>query len=134
MTCIVGTVSTGRPRQAPSAGRQASASKLRAPGLRMQLSLRKVNMNFVSIVANVTRLYPFMSGRGTLANSAIMEKIIPHSAQEYWAPSPGGQVRVRLDDFVGRAVYFFGDLDAKITWAIKRLARPGDCVIDIGAN
>jgi len=75
-----------------------------------------------------------MSGRGTLANSAIMEKIIPHSAQEYWAPSPGGQVRVRLDDFVGRAVYFFGDLDAKITWAIKRLARPGDCVIDIGAN
>jgi len=35
---------------------------------------------------------------------------------------------------VGRAVVLFGDLDPKVTWVVDRLLRPGDNVLDIGAN
>jgi FkbM family methyltransferase len=39
-----------------------------------------------------------------------------------------------LSDHVGRAIFYCGELDRKITWVCSRLVRPGDCVIDIGAN
>jgi FkbM family methyltransferase len=58
----------------------------------------------------------------------------PPSEHFVWAKSPGGDLRVSLDDYVGRAVFFFGDLDPKITWIIERLVRPGDWVLDVGAN
>ena len=41
---------------------------------------------------------------------------------------------VPLNDHVGRALYFFGDLDPKVTWVIKRLLKPGDVALDVGAN
>jgi FkbM family methyltransferase len=87
-----------------------------------------------SAVASVGRMYPFWSGCGTLANHPVMDIVAPASAEILWARSPGGMVQVPLDDYVGRAVYYFGDLDPKITWIIKRLLRPGDQVLDIGAN
>jgi FkbM family methyltransferase len=39
-----------------------------------------------------------------------------------------------LDDFVGRSLYYFGDLDPKLTWICRALLRPGDTVLDVGAN
>jgi FkbM family methyltransferase len=39
-----------------------------------------------------------------------------------------------LSDHVGRAIFYCGELDRKITWVCSRLVRPGDCVFDIGAN
>ena len=30
--------------------------------------------------------------------------------------------------------FLFGDLDPKLTWIVKRLLKPGDCAIDVGAN
>lgn len=46
----------------------------------------------------------------------------------------GSTILVRLDDFVGRTIYYFGDLDPKITWVCNSLLRPGDTVLDVGAN
>jgi FkbM family methyltransferase len=46
----------------------------------------------------------------------------------------GGKVHADLEDYVGRAAYFVGDLDRKITWICRKLVRPGDTVLDIGAN
>lgn len=46
----------------------------------------------------------------------------------------GSTILVRLDDFVGRTIYYFGDLDAKLTWICKKLLGPGDTVLDVGAN
>jgi FkbM family methyltransferase len=39
-----------------------------------------------------------------------------------------------LHDYVGRAAYYFGDLDPKITSVCRRLVNPGSIVCDIGAN
>jgi FkbM family methyltransferase len=41
---------------------------------------------------------------------------------------------VPLDDFVGRCIYFTGDYDRKISALCGRIVKPGDTVLDIGAN
>jgi FkbM family methyltransferase len=89
-----------------------------------------------SIVAAVTRRYPFVSGCGYLANSHAVEFLAGPSHEETcWARiRSGAEVQVQLDDHVGRAVYFVGDLDPKLSWICSRLLRPGDTAIDIGAN
>jgi FkbM family methyltransferase len=52
-----------------------------------------------------------------------------------WAKVYGGyQVAAPLDDYVGRAAFFAGELDRKITWICRRIVRPGDYVLDVGAN
>jgi len=84
-----------------------------------------------SLVSFITRKYPFYSGCGTIANSHLMDMIAPPS-RFGWARSIGGEVLVPLDDLVGRALYFFGDLDPKVTWVIRRLLEPGDIALDIG--
>ena len=87
-----------------------------------------------SVVSFITRKYPFFSGCGTIANSHLMDVIAPPLPDLVWARSVGGEVLVPLDDLVGRALYFFGDLDPKVTWVIRRLLDPGDIALDIGAN
>ena len=75
-----------------------------------------------------------LSGCGTLANHSVAHRLVPKELKKRWACSPGGYVRVSLGDFVGRSVFLFGDLDPKLTWIVKRLLKPGDCAIDVGAN
>ncbi|MFF3504286.1 FkbM family methyltransferase [Streptomyces sp. NPDC003247] len=88
-----------------------------------------------SLVASVTRRYPFYSGCGTLANRDWVQRLAGTSAEVAWGKVPGGyRVRAPLDDYLGRAVFYVGENDAKITWACSRLVRPGDTVLDIGAN
>jgi hypothetical protein len=78
-----------------------------------------------SIVSSITRMYPFYSGRGMLANSYWFKLLAPPSAGLVWTQSVAGKVQVPLDDYVGRALYFFRDLDPKVTWAIRRILKPG---------
>jgi FkbM family methyltransferase len=87
-----------------------------------------------AILAALTRAYPFLSGCGTLANHRLMRILAPPQPDLVWAKSVGGDIQVFLDDFVGRAIFFFGDLDPKITWILRRLLKPGDTVLDVGAN
>jgi len=89
--------------------------------------------NLYSLIASITRLYPFYSGNAKLANNAIVRRIAGSHAKT-WAKTPGGEVQIFLDEYVGRTVYFTGDLDRKISWVCSRIVRPGDTVIDIGAN
>lgn len=83
---------------------------------------------------SLTRLYPFYSGCGTLANHRFAKKLIGEKKETVWARVAGGEILARLDDYVGRTAYYFGDLDPKVTWICSRLIRPGDTVMDIGAN
>lgn len=85
-------------------------------------------------VASLTRLYPFYSGCGTFANHSFIEKLAGISTERVWSQVPGGEVLAPLDDYVGRAAFYVGDLDRKITWICDRIVRPGDTVLDIGAN
>lgn len=87
-----------------------------------------------SLVASLTRLYPFYSGCGTFANKQFIHNIAGYSDDLAWSSVPGGKVLAPLDDYVGRAAYYVGDLDRKITWICSKIVRPGDTVLDIGAN
>ncbi|WP_457767685.1 FkbM family methyltransferase [Cyanobium sp. ULC084] len=87
-----------------------------------------------SLVAKITRLYPLYSGCGTLANIPFIQKLAGTSNELVWSYVPGGEVLAPLNDYVGRAAFYVGDLDRKITWICAQIVRPGDVVLDIGAN
>jgi FkbM family methyltransferase len=87
-----------------------------------------------TLVSAVTRLYPFYSGCGNLANHRLIDALAGTSSEVTWAAVPGGEVLAPLDDYVGRAAFYAGDLDRKLSWICRKLIRPGDTVLDIGAN
>jgi FkbM family methyltransferase len=87
-----------------------------------------------SLLAELTRLYPFYSGCGTFANKSFIEKLAGASTERVWSRVPGGEVLASLNDYVGRAAFYVGELDPKITWICAQIVRPGDTVLDIGAN
>ena len=79
--------------------------------------------------------YPLMSGAGLIANSTPLRYLSEAEHPEVVARlRGGGLIHARLDDFVGRSVAYFGDLDPKLRWVCKQVLRPGDVVIDVGAN
>jgi FkbM family methyltransferase len=86
------------------------------------------------VVSSVVRTYPFYSGCGKVANHPWVAALAGASKEEAWARVPGGQVLAPLDDLMGRAAYYAGEHDRKITWICKKLIRRGDTVLDIGAN
>lgn len=87
------------------------------------------------IASKLVRLYPFYTGSGTIANSLPVRIISGSSVNVEWGKVAGGyEVAAPLDDFVGRAIYFAGELDPKVTWVCKKIVRAGDTVVDIGAN
>lgn len=85
-------------------------------------------------VSLLTRRYPLYSGNGTLANQSFLQRLAGVSNENAWAGTPGGKLLAPLDDFVGRAAFYAGDLDPKITWVCRRLVGAGDTVLDVGAN
>lgn len=87
-----------------------------------------------AFMAALSRCYPLYSGCGTLPNSATFRRFTGESSDMVWCRVPGGEVLGSLDDYVGRAVFYVGDLDRKVTWICKRIVQPGDVVLDIGAN
>lgn len=46
----------------------------------------------------------------------------------------GSIALVDPNDDLGRTLYYLGDWDPKITWVCRRLLRPGDIFLDIGAH
>lgn len=79
------------------------------------------------------RRYPFYSGCGTIAQNALLRHLAGEG--EAWVRLRNGcRICVPLSDFDGRAIYYFGDVDPKVTWLCKSLLRPGDVAVDIGAN
>jgi FkbM family methyltransferase len=87
-----------------------------------------------SLLAKLLRRYPLYSGAGTLANSKLVTALAGTSNESVWCPTSGGDVLAPLHDYVGRAAYYCGDLDPKISWLCKKLVNAGDIVCDIGAN
>lgn len=87
-----------------------------------------------NLISRITRLYPFYSGCGTLANSQLLSKIAGESNEIVWTNVSGGEVLAPLNDYVGKASYYIGELDRKISWICSKLVREGDTVFDIGAN
>lgn len=88
-----------------------------------------------SVLAAFTRRYPLYSGCGTFANHPAIRSLAgPVVDRRVWARVSGGEIQVDLNEYIGRAAYYVGDLDRKITWICERIVSPGDVTIDIGAN
>ena len=86
-------------------------------------------------VAGLTRLFPLASGAGSLGNHRLLRRLSGDPSGIAVARLSGGErLHVRLDDYVGRAAFFAGDLDPKVTWLCRRVLRAGDLAIDAGAN
>jgi FkbM family methyltransferase len=86
------------------------------------------------MASKIERCYPFYSGCGSLANSPLTRFFSGSKSVSAWSAVTGGEVLASLDDYVGRAAFFVGDLDRKITWICKQIVREGDTCLDIGAN
>src|SRR5439155_22518055 len=86
------------------------------------------------LARHVCQCYPFFSGCGTLANRPFLRRLTPAGAVVTTTLRDGSRIRVRPGDYIGRALYFFGDFDPKLRWVFDRLLRPGDVVFDVGAN
>lgn len=83
----------------------------------------------------VTTRYPLSTGCGRLADSGLLRWASTKADTVEWARLRTGQVvLVPPSDYVGRAIYYFGDLDPHVSWVFRALLRPGDTVLDIGAN
>jgi FkbM family methyltransferase len=86
------------------------------------------------VVSSLVHTYPFYSGCGKVGNHPWVIALAGSSREEAWARVPGGQVLAPLDDLMGRAAYYAGEHDRKITWICRKLIRRDDTVLDIGAN
>ncbi len=93
-----------------------------------------LRMTMARTVAGIARMYPFYSGCGTLANSAVLRAFAHSASPVLTKVRGGGEMLVNLEDYVGRSVFYFGDIDRKVSWVCRRVLCPGDAFADVGAN
>jgi FkbM family methyltransferase len=88
-----------------------------------------------SLLRALCRANPLVSGYGAIGKLAPMI----WAAQSLEVPTRtrlrGGSIAlVDPSDALGRTVYYCGDWDPKVNWVCRRLLRPGDTFLDIGAH
>jgi FkbM family methyltransferase len=87
-----------------------------------------------TLLRSVCHRFPLLTGRGTLLQQPPLNWM-RFPEQRLAVPLPDGRPLVVFpNDFVGKSVYFFGDLDPKIARTLNLLLEPGDTFVDIGAN
>ncbi len=83
----------------------------------------------------ITRLYPFFKGRGRLALSSFGRTRTRQSDAVVASKLKSGEViYINPNDYIGRMVYFFGDLDPSVTQLVQAILKDGNVLIDVGAN
>jgi FkbM family methyltransferase len=87
-----------------------------------------------AIVRGVTRWYPLYSGATGISHLRPLVHWTRHDEVVVTTLRDGTRLKVKLNDFIGRTIYYVGDYDRKITWLCRQFLRPGDCMLDIGAN
>lgn len=89
----------------------------------------------MNVLPRLLRLfYPLKSGMGTIANCNVLRRLDGNTGGDIVASSGRFDLVVPQDDYVGRSVKYFGDLDPKVTWVVQKVLQPGDIALDIGAN
>jgi FkbM family methyltransferase len=97
---------------------------------------RRARYSLRGLLAASGRHSPLKSGCGEIASRALLRRL-----SDKGQPAPivttlrnGVRMWVDPDDYIGSTVFYFGDFDPKITWVLQRVLRPGDAVVDVGAN
>ncbi len=86
------------------------------------------------IIAAMLRTYPFYSGGGALAHTRLARGLTREPELVRATLRGGTAILAYLNDPLGRTVYYTGDYDRRVSWVVRRVLRPGDCALDIGAN
>jgi FkbM family methyltransferase len=89
---------------------------------------------FPQVAAQLTRHYPFLAGGARISATKIFKSLASGLPEEVWMDLNGNKICLSTRDFIGRSVYFFRDLDPKISILVGELLKPGDVALDIGAN
>ena len=80
-------------------------------------------------------IYPLEKGRGRLVGHPLVGSFIAFLPAVVRSKSVMGvPVWHYRDDFIGRMILVWGDLDRRMTGLLKRTLRTGDVFIDAGAN
>src|SRR5689334_8019044 len=87
-----------------------------------------------SAVSVAARAYPLKSGYTRIARLRPLQAMTAEHELGYARLRNGDKLFVDLGDQVGRAIYYLGDYDPKITWLCRRILRRGDTMLDVGAN
>ena len=85
-------------------------------------------------VAVAGHRYPLLRGHSRIATQFLPAAARPVSDVVEVRLRSGPRILVRPDEHIGRTVYFFGDLEPKLSWVCSRVLRPGDTAVDVGAN
>jgi FkbM family methyltransferase len=87
-----------------------------------------------SIISAALRRYPFYDGYDRIALSKPLS-LFAHFEPYAIARLRGGErMLICCRDHVGRTLLYMGDLEPRVSYIAKKFLRPGDCVLDIGAN
>lgn len=80
------------------------------------------------------RRYPLLSGGASLAQRQPFRRLTPAGEIVEATLRDGGRLLVEPGSFIGRSVLLTGDYDPKLTRVCEATLRPGDVVLDVGAN
>ena len=86
------------------------------------------------LTALAARAYPLKSGYLRVSRLKPLRAMTRRPEVAVARLRNGSRLVVRADDVIGRAILYLGDYDPKITWICRRLLRPGDVLLDVGAN
>lgn len=92
-----------------------------------------VRRRVAAALAVAGRRYPLCRGHGWLSRHACPDPPCSVDAVEVGLRS-GPRILVHPDEFIGRIVFYFGELDPRISWVCRRVLRQGDAIVDVGAN
>lgn len=81
-----------------------------------------------------TRLYPLPRGEGRIIERTPLGRLrFPEQTMQV-TTRDGVVLEILPNDYIGRIIYLTGRFDPAVTELLVRLARPGDRLLDIGAN
>lgn len=89
---------------------------------------------FRPVISAALRHYPFLRGYDRIALSKPLALFAHSEAYAIARLRDGQTMLVHGRDHVGRILLYMGDLEPRISQIARKILRPGDTVLDIGAN
>jgi FkbM family methyltransferase len=87
-----------------------------------------------SLARALLRLYPFRNGQGRLIDRSFLGRLRFDDDELTIRTSDGFDITVLPNDHIGRHLVLTGQFDRSILDVLLSIARPGDRVLDVGAN
>ena len=85
-------------------------------------------------VQPLTRAWPFLQGGGRASRRWPLVAWTDRAEVVRTRLRDGSLIDLHSGDYMGVPVFYTGDFDRRISVLLRRLLRPGDTVLDIGAN